>query len=119
MAHGGKRERAGRKSGSLTKKTREVAEQAAAQGVTPLEVMLDNMRFAHERGAEVLAKLMDMPTADPQDKGLDAFRELLAFRSRAQEAAKDAAPYMHPRLANVEHSGGLTLTHEAALAELE
>lgn len=35
------------------------------------------------------------------------------------EAAKAAAPYMHARLAAVEHSGGLLLTHEDALDELD
>ena len=44
MARGGKRVGAGRKQGSLTTRTRKVAEKAAATGQTPLEVMLENMR---------------------------------------------------------------------------
>lgn len=35
------------------------------------------------------------------------------------EAAKSAAPYVHPKLAAVELSGGLSLNHEDALGELE
>jgi hypothetical protein len=42
-SHGGKRPGAGRKKGSLTQKTREVAEKAASAGITPLEVMLEAM----------------------------------------------------------------------------
>ena len=35
------------------------------------------------------------------------------------EAAKAAAPYVHARLAAVEHSGDMTLRHEDALDELD
>jgi hypothetical protein len=43
---GGKREGAGRPKGALTKKTRLIAEQAMAEGITPLEVMVKAMRHA-------------------------------------------------------------------------
>lgn len=81
---GGKRANAGRKAGSATKKTREIADKAMAEGISPLEFMLNVMRqdTAHE------------------DAKVQAAREAMAF-----EAAKAAAPYMHPRLAAVEHSG--------------
>jgi hypothetical protein len=77
MARGGSRSGAGRKKGSTTKRTREIAEQAFSDGITPLEVMLTAMR----RHAEA--------------NDWDA----------AAEVAKNAAPYMHPKLAAVEHSG--------------
>jgi hypothetical protein len=77
MARGGSRAGAGRKKGSTTKRTREIAEKAFSEGITPLEVMLQAMR----RHAE----------ADNWDD--------------AAEIAKNAAPYMHPKLAAVEHSG--------------
>ena len=44
MARGGKRPGAGRKPSSLTKKTRDIAEAAAAAGETPLEFLLRIMR---------------------------------------------------------------------------
>lgn len=77
MGHGGPRKGAGRKRGALTRKTREIAEKAVATGITPLEVMMLAMR------AHVKAKRLDQAAA----------------------IAKDAAPYMHPRLAAVQHSG--------------
>lgn len=86
---GGKRAGAGRKPGSATKKTREVAERAAEEGQTPLEFMLETMR----------------------DLTLD-------FKDRAW-AAEKAAPYIHPRLAAIDHSGSISVPHEAALAELD
>ena len=93
MARGGKRSGAGRKAGSANRKTREIADQAAAEGITPLEVMLTSMRKLY------------------------AAEELTA----ACSIAKDAAPYMHPRLntttldANVSLLGSLTLDDKRAL----
>ena len=75
MARGGAREGAGRKVGSATKKTREIAEKAVAEGITPLEFMLNRMR---DDGA---------PMEDRMDM------------------AKAAAPYIHAKLAAVQHSG--------------
>jgi hypothetical protein len=89
MAHGGYRPGAGRKRGSLTAKTREIAEAASAGGITPLEYMLSVLRNE---------------LADPKERFA---------------AATAAAPYIHPRLAAVEHSGDMTLHHEDALSELD
>lgn len=82
---GGARPGAGRKPGSATKKTREIADKAAAEGVTPLEYMLQVMR--------------DEPRSD-----LEPGDQLKATMLRF-EAAKAAAPYVHPRLAAIEHTG--------------
>jgi hypothetical protein len=57
----------------VTRKTRELAERAAAEGITPLEVML----------ADMCAKV--------------AAGDLHA----AADRARDCAPYMHPRLSSV------------------
>lgn len=72
MARGGKREGAGRKAGSQTKRTQEIVKKASADGITPLEVMLTAMRMAWD------AQKIDEAVA----------------------VARDAAPYMHPRLAS-------------------
>jgi hypothetical protein len=75
MPRGGKREGAGRKEGSATAKTRDMADKAASEGLTPLEYML-----------EVL-------------------RDLMADKADRMWAAEKAAPYIHPKLANIEHTG--------------
>lgn len=130
--HGGKRVGAGRKQGSLSTKTRKIAEQAAAEGQTPLEVMLENMRHFQKIAVDAEAT-MDGLTADkfseqvPSDATPEEqFKFLLAqvkktagFRQMAQDAARDAAPYIHPRLAAIQHNGELKLTHEQILDELE
>lgn len=72
---GGKRPNAGRKKGSRTTRTQIIAAKATAEGITPLEYMLAILR-------------------DEQGDQKDRFA-----------AAMAAAPYIHPRLAAVEHSG--------------
>jgi hypothetical protein len=66
----------------VTKRTREIAERAAEQGITPLEFLVNTMRDTRQ---EFAARL---------------------------DAAKAAAPYMHPRLAQVDqhNTGEQTVT---------
>lgn len=75
MAHGGARPNAGRKPSALTTKTREIAEKAIEGGITPLDYMLQILR----------------------DETLDGAARF--------EAAKAAAPYVHPRLSTIEAHG--------------
>lgn len=115
MSHGGKREGAGRKAGSLTKRTRETAEQAIKEGKSPLEVMVDNMRHfqkvaidaetaIEQMAADNLHELGDTPEA--QFKALLAkVKSAAGLRQMAHECARDAAPYIHPKLTSVAHSG--------------
>ncbi|WP_332823273.1 hypothetical protein [Stutzerimonas kunmingensis] len=49
---------------------------------------------------------------------LQIMRDEAADEAKRLDAAKAAAPYVHPRLAAVEHSGEMTLTHEQFLAGL-
>jgi hypothetical protein len=65
----------GRLKGAANVKTREIADRAAAEGITPLEYMLKVMR----------------------DEKAD--------EKRRDDMAKGAAPYIHPRLQTTEISG--------------
>lgn len=65
---------AGRRLSPAAKTRQEVAQKALAEGTTPLEVMLEAMRIAYQEGGAAAA----MPYA------------------------KEAAPYLHPKLANIE-----------------
>ena len=75
MARGGFRNGSGRKVGSASKRTREIANAAAENGETPLEYMLRVMR------------------------------DETAKAERRDEMAKAAAPFIHPRLSAIGHSG--------------
>lgn len=80
----------GRPLGSKNKTTIAKEIQIAASGLTPLDYMLSVLR----------------------DEATDPVARL--------DAAKAAAPYVHPRLAATELSGSLNITkHEDALGELE
>lgn len=72
---GGKREGAGRPPGSKNKVSVEREQQIAATGLTPLDYMLATLR--------------------DENAGDD----------KRMWAAEKAAPYVHPKLANVEHTG--------------
>ncbi|HLH04962.1 MAG TPA: hypothetical protein VKX25_19495 [Bryobacteraceae bacterium] len=74
---GGARLGAGRKKGVPSQKTIELQNAVAESGITPLDTMLEAMRRHYIEGR------------------LDA----------AAAIAKDAAPYVHPKLAAVEMSG--------------
>ena len=72
MTRGGARPNAGRKTGAATKKTADIANKAAAEGITPLEYLLSVMR----------------------DVGNEQ-------RERAA-AAVAAAPYVHAKLSSID-----------------
>jgi hypothetical protein len=75
MARGGKRPNAGRKAGTPNKASIERQAKISASGLTPLDYMLKILR--------------------DEDKPVEA----------RMDAAKAAAPYVHPRLAAVELKG--------------
>jgi len=90
--HGGARVGAGRKKGSHGKLTKAVREKALQTGNSPLDVLLSIMRQpepVREAGESVVAFLA---------------RHKLWIEYRF-EAAKAAAPYVHPRLQAVEPPG--------------
>jgi len=71
MPRGGFRPNSGRKPGSPNKRKRRIVDRAAAEGITPVEFLLQTMRD-----------------------------ETLELHVRMQ-AARDAAPFVHPRLAAI------------------
>ena len=75
MSRGGPREGAGRPAGIANKASIARQAEVAASGITPLEYMLSVMRDDE---------------ADP---------------NRRDDMAKASAPYVHPKLAAVEHTG--------------
>lgn len=75
MAHGGKRAGAGRKPGSATTRTREIANAIAEGELTPLEYLKSVY----------------------QDPNTDEAKRI--------DAAKAAAPYIHPKLATTTLQG--------------
>jgi hypothetical protein len=73
------RKTGGRQKGTPNKATAEKAAEVAASGLSPLDFMLKLMRDEEQP---------------------------LPLRA---DAAKNAAPYVHPRLAAVEHTGKVSL----------
>jgi hypothetical protein len=105
---GGRRPGSGRKPGTPNKATIARQAEVKASGLTPLEVMLDNMRFHQQQAA--LAR---------RRKGKGSREAEIAHRAAAEDSANRAAPYVHPRLSAVQMNGNLTLTHEERLEKLK
>lgn len=91
MARGGPRPNAGRKAGTVsdaTKRRKEVAEKALAEGVSPLDVMLITMRSLWKQAVGPDGEVVNIGKA-----------------MQANVVAKDAAPFLHPKLSSVEATG--------------
>jgi hypothetical protein len=89
MAGRGQTKTGGRKKGVKNKASVKREAEIKASGITPLEYMLGVLRD---------------PDSSDEDK---------------RWAAEHAAPYCHPRLNAVNLSGGVTMTHEEALDQLD
>lgn len=106
--NGGARGR-GRPKGSLSKRTLamlHVADKALKEGVMPIEVMLDNMRYFHGEAQSLLTKVLaGIDEDEAAEELIEAIKALGSFRMKAQECAVDVAPYLHPKLSNVTVKG--------------
>ena len=67
--------RGGRRKGTPNKATAARQAEVAATGRTPLEVMLENMRFAHATAAEWFAKVLDPDVLIPER--LDVLKKVM------------------------------------------
>lgn len=111
--HGGARANSGRKPGSMNARSRETVEKALSRGVSPIEVMLENMRFYHQGACELAEALLSGKPMDaaaavgaaeeaqetPNATVIEAIGQVVGLRKLAGEEAARAAPYCHVRLA--------------------
>lgn len=111
MARGGKRPGAGRRQGVPNRRTTERMQAIEAGGAMPLEIMLGAARALWAKAHDGKGQVVDLDMVE-----------------RASSMAKDAAPYVHPRLASVAHTGpnngpiqvaDLTRASDEQLAALE
>jgi len=93
MARGSKpgERRGGRKKGVPNRASQRRQAEVAASGATPLDVLLRRMRY-HDAQAEAALKKKDATSAERH------MRE-------ADDAARAAAPYVHPKLQSIQHTG--------------
>ena len=84
--NGGKRVGAGRKPGVPNKRTAKIQAEVEATGITPLDYMLSIMRMSDV----------------PPDAELN---QIIALTTLRFEAAKAAAPYVHPKLSSIDVTG--------------
>ena len=108
----------GRPAGSVSQRTkamRDITNEAILDGITPVEVMLENMRFYHEKADVLLTAIVAGVKGNKKSMELlAALKELGSFKDKAQTCAVDAAPYCHPRLSATNVSGEITHKVEEA-----
>lgn len=90
----------GRPKGSVNKRNAAIAQIAAKEGVTPIEAMLIGMRYHYEKAQQA----NDTLAVDPETGEVIAAPRAYHYEAML-EFARQAAPYIHPRLATVEVSG--------------
>jgi len=114
MPRGGTRPNSGPKPAASHSETRKLIQQAADDGVLPLKIMFDRLRFYTKRCDELIAKILEgriEPVAvakdgstpekpEPNADIIEALREVLGIGKRMEEVAIAAAPYCHPRQGN-------------------
>ena len=87
LTKGGTRQNAGRKPGVPNKDRRKAIAKAERGGIMPLALMLETMRTAWAKGQALTAENKDLEAND--------------YFKAAHERARDAAPYLHPRLQSI------------------
>jgi len=116
-----KRKRTNADHNPTHKRSKATANRIAEAGaLTPLDVMLDNMAFFHGAALKLTEHLVNKLNDEGEmtDQVKDVLEELhisddpanlfvaaMRFRKSAQACAVDAAPYLHPKLASVTHTG--------------
>ena len=94
-----------RPKGSLNKRTvalRDISDKAIAAGITPLEVLLENMRFYHSKISQAEVMLAEaINKNEPTTKLIETLKVLCNFRNEAGKFADMAAPYCHNKKATL------------------
>lgn len=112
---GGAKPGAGRPRGAVNKKSTELQLHALENGISPMEVLLEDMRYFYNLANEYLAPIRGKEFAEENN---DISKRVFGLKEIARNCAKDVAPYVHPKLASIDakvsHSN-----QETALAELE
>lgn len=96
--------RGGRQKGTPNKATAAREAEIAATGQTPLDVMIEVMRFHHSEAKKLIDRLFagDVSQSEAIAEGphapiVEALRQLVGMSALAVAAAKAATPYVHPR----------------------
>lgn len=111
MPRGGARPGSGRKKGSKNKVQPQAERRAHARevaGIEPRDFLLRGLRFYNEKIDDELAK------GEKADRA-----EIDRCYAIGREYAKDAAPYVHPKLQAMPHGGLHALTLEDMLDQLD
>ncbi|TXH08619.1 MAG: hypothetical protein E6R03_17885 [Hyphomicrobiaceae bacterium] len=112
--------RGGRKPGVPNKANSQREKKVAITGITPLDAMIYVMRHYHDRAVELVKK--PKPRREKDETAFDHEKRVRAHNldidnamESLKQSAREAAPYIHPKLATLQSTANLTgrLTLEA------
>lgn len=118
---------AGKPKGAIALRTRAIAEQAAKNGKSPLEIMLANMLHFQKlaESAEVAIgeytpdKMVGMPPDEQFKYLLAEVKKAAGLRQSSQDCARDAAPYCHARISSESQQLTLGGPNGKAISSIE
>jgi hypothetical protein len=117
MPRGGKREGAGRKPGRRNNRTlmaMELREQFLKSSYSPLTILQKNIRWAQDEAEQLQKALGQVDFASMDAAKIEALNEtrkqVMALRSKANEVAAMAAPYVQPKPAVVDEPINIDVT---------
>jgi len=92
---------------TLTKRTLEIAELLASKGMTPLEVMMKVMHELYEEAenCKYQGGGLEVNLEANIQANTEAHEKRIKLLNMVAVVGKHAAPYMHPRLSAIEHTG--------------
>lgn len=99
MTRSGKRPVKGKQNGRHSSSTKKIAGLAISDGITPLGVLLNNMRFYDSVAENLLPGVMHAAGRGDLNVATDLCDEVEHLRARAFAVAKMAAPYYDRRAA--------------------
>lgn len=113
---GGARPGAGRPKSGTETRTQQLVKKYTVEGeLTPIDVLMSDMKFFHNLGEE---QMLIAKTTKPGKEQAKAFRAGKELKDIAANRAREAAPYIHAKLASIQANVQVTNV-EAELAELE
>lgn len=100
----------GRPESQITRNSRTIADKWIMKGNrAPLEVMLRNMQYFDQKADQLVRQAGEWVSEPDSDEEWAERMKLLAAvkfnRVQAQDCARDAAPFMHPKFTSVQVSG--------------
>ena len=110
----------GRKAGQPNKRTIDTRKELDeliyhSGGKSPLRVMIENMRYFDSEAIKLEERIYAHLSRNRPERALKAYERMITNMMKAQECAKQAAPYCHPQLSSIDFQATVDQNIRAAV----